>query len=84
MLFRSATTIGYGDVIPKTGIGRAAAIVLMLLGIGFIGMLTSTITEFFAKKDERKISSQLAKIQQENQQLKAELDEIKNLIKNKH
>lgn len=80
----TATTIGYGDVIPKTGIGRAAAIVLMLLGIGFIGMLTSTITEFFAKKNERKISSQLAKIQQENQQLKAELDEIKNLIKNKH
>ncbi|UNL39906.1 potassium channel family protein [Limosilactobacillus reuteri] len=80
----TATTIGYGDVIPKTGIGRAAAIVLMLLGIGFIGMLTSTITEFFAKKDERKISAQLVKIQHENRQLKAELDEIKRLIqKNK-
>ncbi len=81
----TATTIGYGDVIPKTGIGRAAAIVLMLLGIGFIGMLTSTITEFFAKKDERKISAQLVKIQHENRQLKAELDEIKRLIqKNNH
>ena len=77
----TATTIGYGDVIPKTGIGRAAAIVLMLLGIGFIGMLTSTITEFFAKKDERKISAQLVKIQHENRQLKAELDKIKRLIK---
>ncbi|MBB1079137.1 potassium channel family protein [Limosilactobacillus sp. STM2_1] len=79
----TATTIGYGDVIPKTGIGRAAAIVLMLLGIGFIGMLTSTINEFFAKKDEQKLSAQLDQIQTENRQLKAELDEIKTLIKNK-
>lgn len=80
----TATTIGYGDVVPKTGIGRAAAILLMLLGIGFIGMLTSTINEFFAKKDSRRISAQLAKIQAENQQLKTELNEIKELLKKKH
>ncbi|MEY8442556.1 potassium channel family protein [Lactobacillaceae bacterium 24-114] len=77
----TATTIGYGDVIPKTGIGRAAAIVLMLSGIGFIEMITSTITELFAKRDEQKISARLIKIQHENPQLKAELDEIKRLIK---
>lgn len=79
----TATTIGYGDVVPKTGIGRAAAIILMFLGIGFIGMLTSTINEFFAKKDEQELADQLTKIQAENHELKAELDEIKQLLKDK-
>lgn len=79
----TATTIGYGDVVPKTGLGRAAAIILMLLGIGFIGMLTSTINEFFAKKDEQELADQLAKIREENQDLKRELDEIKELLMSK-
>lgn len=76
----TATTIGYGDVIPKTEIGRGAAIILMLLGIGFIGMLTGTITEFFAKKDEAAMSKQLDRLEAGNHQLHAELDEIKQLL----
>lgn len=76
----TATTIGYGDVIPKTGIGRGAAIILMLLGIGFIGMLTGTITEFFAKEDEAKVGEQLDRLEAENRQLHAELTEIKRLL----
>ncbi|WP_076459454.1 ion channel [Limosilactobacillus caccae] len=79
----TATTIGYGDVVPKTGLGRIAAIILMLLGISFIGMLTSMITEFFSKKDEQELADQLKGIREENKQLKAELDEIKELLKNK-
>ncbi|MBL1226577.1 potassium channel family protein [Enterococcus sp. BWR-S5] len=43
----TTTTVGYGDISPTSPFGRIAAIVLMLLGIGFIGLLTSTITEFF-------------------------------------
>ncbi len=40
----TATTVGYGDVSPTTGLGKAAAVLLMFLGIGFIGMLTSSLT----------------------------------------
>lgn len=80
----TATTIGYGDVIPKTAIGRGAAIILMLLGIGFIGMLTGTITEFFAKEDEAKVSQQLRELKAQNDKLESELNEIKALLKDKH
>lgn len=79
----TATTIGYGDVIPKTGIGRGAAIILMLLGIGFIGMMTGTITEFFASEDEAKVSQQLRELKAQNDKLESELNEIKALLKDK-
>ncbi len=48
--FVTATTVGYGDLSPETSIGRVIAAILMLVGIGLIGALTSTITSFFLKE----------------------------------
>lgn len=47
----TATTVGYGDETPHTAGGKIVASLLMLGGIGFIGLLTSTITGFFTKQD---------------------------------
>jgi len=48
----TTTTVGYGDISPSTKLGKLAAVTLMILGIGFIGMLTSSITSFFTQEDE--------------------------------
>ena len=45
--FVTATTVGYGDISPSTAGGRIVAIMLMLVGIGFISTLTGTIASFF-------------------------------------
>lgn len=46
----TATTVGYGDDFPKTGLGKVIATALMFGGVGFIGLLTSQITEFFTDR----------------------------------
>src|SRR3954454_2376258 len=41
------TTVGYGDISPKTDAGRAIAIVVMLVGIGFLTTVIAAVAERF-------------------------------------
>ncbi|WP_143461708.1 ion transporter [Levilactobacillus enshiensis] len=70
----TATTVGYGDVAPHTTVGKVAATLLMLVGIGFIGALTSTITTYFANRGKsseyQRVTQQLTAIEKQNQELR--------------
>ena len=46
------TTVGYGDSYPRTSSGRGIAIVVMLVGIGFIAVLTAAAAERFMRGRE--------------------------------
>lgn len=50
-------SVGYEDISPETMPGRIIAVLLMIFGIGFIGMLTGTITTFFTRKVTAKTKS---------------------------
>ena len=43
----TVTTVGYGDTYPTTSSGRGIAIVVMLVGIGFVAVLTAAAAERF-------------------------------------
>ena len=77
----TATTVGYGDVSPTTGLGKAAAVLLMFLGIGFIGMLTSSLTNFFDTSTDNDLEKELAELKQQNQELEDHLSRLEKLVK---
>jgi voltage-gated potassium channel len=74
----TVTTVGYGDVIPKSVAGRIVAMVLMLVGIGFVAVLTATIASLFVKQDSRDeqtdIADALARIERDLAEVKARLE----------
>lgn len=75
--FVTTTTVGYGDIAPKTAAGRAVAVVLMLLGIGFIGLFTGTVATFFVERStQRQHSGPLA---EQVEALKARMDRLDEL-----
>jgi len=41
------TTVGYGDIVPKTTGGRWAGVIIMVTGIAVLGLLSGSLASFF-------------------------------------
>jgi voltage-gated potassium channel len=68
------TTVGYGDIYPKSVGGRLIAMVVMVVGIAVASVLTAAIASRFVR-DERE--SETTEILQTLQRLEADVREIK-------
>jgi voltage-gated potassium channel len=70
----TVTTVGYGDEFPKTTAGRVLGMALMLIGIGFVAVLTGAVAGRF-------LSARIDESQEELSETfqKAELDELEEL-----
>ena len=93
-VFVTITTVGYGDKFPTTGAGRTLGVIVMFCGIALIGVLTSFLASFFVAQPKKKAElapddpkAKLAEIralflaqEEANNNLKAKLDEIENLL----
>ena len=68
------TTVGYGDYVPTTTSGRLLAVVLMFLGVGLFGVLTSFLASAFATPAREAREEEIAEIRKE-------LAEIKQMLR---
>jgi len=74
----TVTTVGYGDLYPRTTDGRIIAIAVMLVGIGFIAILTAAAAERFIRaqgdmqREQEEIEREQAEIEQEEREIQAE------------
>jgi voltage-gated potassium channel Kch len=67
---QTVTTVGYGDVVPHATAGRVVAAVLMLIGIGFLTVITATITAALIETFRRRFGAPLeAKLDEVNARL---------------
>jgi voltage-gated potassium channel len=58
--FVTITTVGYGDFYPTTTEGRALGMVLMTIGVGIFGVLTSYFASTFVTPARREAAQQYA------------------------
>ncbi len=83
--FASATSIGYGDIIAVTHIGRIITVILSVYSIAVIAIFTAVITSFFtdiarlkANESTRQFLDDLEHLDEMN---KEELKELSERIK---
>lgn len=56
LALQTVTTVGYGDVTPKQPSGRVIAVVIMLAGIGFIAVITASVTATLVETSRRRFA----------------------------
>jgi voltage-gated potassium channel len=52
---QTVTTVGYGDVVPETAVGKGIATIVMLTGIAFVAVATAAITAVFVESARRRL-----------------------------
>ncbi len=62
------TTVGYGDVYPDTALGRVAAALVALAGIGIVAMPTGILASAFAEEFRERHEKQRARRKKESDQ----------------
>ena len=50
---QTVTTVGYGDHVPTNAGGQVLAAIVMLVGIGFITIITASITGAFVERSRK-------------------------------
>ncbi len=56
------TTVGYGDLAPQTGLGRAFAALVMILGYGIIAVPTGIVSVELARAEAGMVSTQVCPV----------------------
>lgn len=76
----TVTTVGYGDIVPTTTVGRLFASLLILMGIGLVSVLTATISAMFVQQDEEAQNQRLREQEDRIEELEAQLQRMEHKL----
>lgn len=70
------TTVGYGDRYPTTGVGRLAAVALMVAGIAVLGVVTATLASWLIEQVKTSEQEQTDELRKEIADLRARVESL--------
>lgn len=80
LAFVTASTVGYGDVVPTTPAARFFAVFMVLIGFALLSLMTASIAAFFVGEDEKRLRhemhSDIKELREEVAQLRVELRQL--------
>lgn len=74
LAFVTASTIGYGDMVPTTPLSRLFSVLVVLIGFGVLSLVTAAIAATWVESRERQIEREI--LHDLHRQLKGVRDEI--------
>ncbi len=81
---QTVTTVGYGDVVPTTAVGRLIGTIVMLLGIGFVTVVTASITAMFVERARTRLRGEMDDVHAARlERIDERLDGIEALLRDK-
>ena len=83
--FVASTTIGFGDIVPVTILGRIITIIVTLFGVLTVAMVPGVVvayyTEYLKVKEKETVSTFLEKLERLPELSKEELTELSERVK---
>lgn len=74
---QTVTTVGYGDVVPNTGIGKVFGVVLMILGVGLYSLVSANLAAYFVERGRRQVEKKpQKKVAREFSDIRDKLDKL--------
>ncbi len=77
---QTVTTVGYGDVTPQHADGRFIGAVVMLTGIGFLAVITASVTASLVESSRRRFAESEGDMARQVQEVSERLGRIEALL----
>jgi voltage-gated potassium channel len=79
---QTVTTVGYGDITPKSGVGRVIGGGILLYSVAFLTILTATITTSFIERarSDRLPARDDASVPERLDEIVSRLDRLEQLL----
>ena len=59
LAFATASTIGYGDIVPSTPASRMLSVLVLLLGFSVLSLVTAAIATLWVESHERRLEREI-------------------------
>lgn len=77
---QTVTTVGYGDITPTHPVGRLIAALVMVSGIGFLTVVTATITAVFVESARHRLRDRPGGIHERLDDIAGRLERIERAL----